>query len=369
MGSLVPFALEDFFYEFEHRPGGINLASSDVKPWKQPKFNAKRPWKAAKDELRNWAYPNVEQTATRLKHALEVPADAHLEVLPTTGAAEAIWLVLQALAIDERLKTHTIAIPEPAFGAYHGVSQLLGFRAQTYRYRQSARWSLDESQLLEAARVCNTVIVNTPHNPTGDVFRAELITQLMAVIETSGATLVVDEIFSIPDEPTFPLHPQVVRLSSLSKIYGLPGVRFGWVIAHRNLYARMKTIQQYCTLSLNRVAAAVGPVVVEHGGDFRREKLLLRNRKMLLEWAADHGEHVTISHPAGGTTAVLELAATIGERDFFDRLQKARTPVLLVPGSKFPDRSSRTWFRLGYGGGSTQLRRGLDELISVVEAI
>jgi hypothetical protein len=114
---MIPFALEDFFDHYEHKPGLINLASSDALPWSAASLGSQGV--AARDVVPDTlAYPDVKTSLCSGLNRLLNPPDG-IKVLPTSGAAEAIALVMHEHA--DRFRTNgngRMAIPAPTYGAF-----------------------------------------------------------------------------------------------------------------------------------------------------------------------------------------------------------------------------------------------------------
>jgi aspartate/methionine/tyrosine aminotransferase len=169
-------------------------------------------------------------------------------------------------------------------------------------------------------------------------------------LESHGGTLIVDEVFRVPSETVsaMTLEPQVVTIGSLSKTYGLPGLRLGWIAANRERLARLRTVQQYLTLSLSAMTVALGAAVLKKAAQFSRAELLRVNRPILRRWADGHQDAISMSQPAGGTTVCLAINTVVDEMTLFDKFLK--NGVLVAPGTHCFEFTHETpWFRLGYG--------------------
>jgi DNA-binding transcriptional MocR family regulator len=158
-----------------------------------------------------------------------------------------------------------------------------------------------------------------------------------------------------------------VVIGSLSKTYGLPGLRLGWVAASKERIARLRTAQQYLSLSLNAITVALGSAILDRAERFSRASLIRKNRRILINWAKKHG-NISISAPVGGTTVCLSINTAVEGDELFD--QFVRHGVLLAPGTRcFEFGDDIRWFRLGYGAESDALRRGLKLVSAVVGAL
>ena len=184
---------------------------------------------------------------------------------------------------------------------------------------------------------------------------------MLAIAETvgeAGGTLIVDEVFRDGGEKSaIDLGDHVLTIGSLSKMYGLPGLRLGWITADSEKLVRLRTLQQYFTLTPGSFTVSLGAVALRNLDRFRRTELLGENRRILTAWA--HGSAaVSISPPSGGTTVCLTVRSGASADTLFKRFRDEG--LLLAPGGKcFEYRPDLNWFRLGYGTDSERLKRGL----------
>jgi aspartate/methionine/tyrosine aminotransferase len=358
MFQLHSFALEDFFRQYEHRQGLLNLASSDALPWTMKEVTARCAGLQPDLSRLNLNYPDIDGVLSPGLEGFCKPLSG-MGVLATSGTAEAILLVLaeQRCRTDNRPR---IAIPLPSYGAYEGISNLLGFEIATYSYRPDSDWSVDDQGLREISAQSDIVVVNNPHNPTGHLIDEGLLKEIGETVAGKGGTLLVDEVFRLPEdcESASRLGPHVIVIGSLSKVYGMPGLRLGWIVADKARLDQLRTLQQYTTLSLNSFAVMLGSALFEQIESFSQGKLLQTNRGIVRQWAATHTEVLRVLASSAGTTAVMEIKSSPNEDTLFDSFLEKQ--VLLVPGFRcFAVKGPMPWFRLGYGGREEVLRQGL----------
>jgi aspartate/methionine/tyrosine aminotransferase len=366
---MTPFNLEDFFDEYEHLPGLVNLASSDALPWTPTDLC--RSGGILAEVASTFAYPDVKGHLIPGLKALCRPPDG-TGLLPTAGAAEGIALVLHEHWDWHKTRaTCLVGLPMPGYGAFQGLTSLLGLPSKTYIYHPGRAWAPNFDELLALSRQCTALVVVRPHNPTGHVIPMEFLGTLAKELGSRGATLIVDEVFRVPgkEESAIGLDDHVVVVGSLSKTYGLPGVRLGWVAANKDRLGRLRTLQQYFTLTLNTLTVAVGAALLKDPERFSRTDLICKNRSIVREWAKTLEGHLSISEPQGGTTVCLNIKTTLAETPLFERLRNAG--VLLAPGSRcfeFSPESIR-WFRLSYGTDARGLIRGLEIIKEVADSV
>jgi aspartate/methionine/tyrosine aminotransferase len=358
-----PFLLEDFHANYEHVPGLLNLATSDAKYWTFRQLAARLPEVRALLCRMDTGYPD----AARLVAALQrfSPRVSRSTVIATAGAGEAIFLALAAVGFDNRRKLR-VAVPRPAFGAFEGVARTLGHHVLYYDYLPNRGWSLDETGLLKCAETCDAVCVNSPHNPTGAVISQRLLLRVAKTLRRRGKYLIADDAFLSPEDPAskLSLGPKALAIGTLSKLFGLPGLRLGWLILPQSLAHAVKTLQQYTTLSPNSFAASLGAVLISHLRYLNRSDHLAENRNLLQAWAKRNQDLISLGPCQGGTTTVLEVKTRKSETPVFQRLLANK--VLLAPGTCFGLQQPRPWFRIGYGRETNNLTRALAIIRSVL---
>lgn len=356
------FKLEDFFDTYEHVEELVNLASSDALPWDSACFTSE--FLAATVSSLTLKYPDVKKALQPgLEKLCKLPQG--MAVLPTNGAAEGIALVIQELSHSS--KDGIVAIPAPAYGAFSGLSALAGLRVETYNYRPDYNWAPDLDELRALSRRCSALIINNPHNPTGHVIPHDALLGIAKEMGARGATLIVDEVFRSDGEAASiaGLGDHIITIGSLSKMYGLPGLRLGWVTADAARISRLRTLQQYFTLTLNSFAVALGSAVLGELARFSRAELLARNRQILVDWAYSSRDTLSISPPLGGTTVCLTVNGNVPTEGMFERFLEAK--VLLAPGGRcFEFGRDLNWYRLGYGTSLDALQLGLTRINEVV---
>lgn len=361
------FDLEDFFDQYEHRSDLINLASSDAQPWSVAEIEGKGV-AIAEHIGPTLAYPDVKtQLHERLRRHCQ-PGEG-LHILPTSGAAEAIALILHEFAdATAAAGNRTIGIPAPSFGAFRGLAALLGLPIKFYEYQPSRGWTPDLDQLRELARQCGALVVTNPHNPTGHFIPMGEIEELARAMAAHDGILIVDEVFQVSGESpsAMRLGPPAVIIGSLSKTYGLPGLRLGWIAACEQRLRRLRTLQQYLTLTPSAMTAALGAAILDNAERFSRGKLIRANRRIVMDWVETLADVFSISTPAGGTTVCLTINTALDEDRLFKLFKQKR--VLLAPGTRCFGFGDKPWFRLGYATDAGTLRKGLKRIAAALAA-
>jgi aspartate/methionine/tyrosine aminotransferase len=364
MPLLHPFELEDFFDEFEHRRDLINLASSDALPWGHTDLDHLNHVGTSESSPATFAYPDWKALLLEgLRNLTGAPPEK--AVLPTAGGAEAISIVMHALICGNGARS--VALPVPGYKAFEGLASLLGIKVLPYYYRCEETWQVDTETLRQYASDCSAIIIVNPHNPTGKMLEISLLDELARLAAVNGGALVVDEVLAVPGEAPSAVtlaHDNVVVIGSLSKTYGLPGLRAGWIVATAEHVRSFRTIQQYITLSPSSVASELTSRVLRNPSIFSRASLIQANRSRLTDWANAHSGSVRSAPLDGGTTAFVQFPKSSDERELFHSL--LANGVLLAPGRFFGNADNGLFFRLGYGASPDRLDRGLDRVLAAV---
>lgn len=170
-------------------------------------------------------------------------------IIPTAGGLDALRLALGTTV--ER--GDTVAVPTPGFSEYAREVQLQGGTVD--RVSPASILDVDPADY-------RAVIVGTPHNPTGQGYAREQLRAFADRCRTAGTVLVVDEAFlGFTEQASLGGTPGTIVCRSLTKLYGLPGLRAGYAVAVGDLQEQLATARE--TWSLSTPAAAVGTHCLE----------------------------------------------------------------------------------------------------------
>jgi len=234
-----------------------------------------------------------------------------------------------------------------------------------------AGWDLDLDLVKKAIRPNTRLIsINFPHNPTGRIIARETLDGLVSLCRTHGIWLFSDEVYR-PLGPDPERHlPQVadlyekgVSLGVMSKAYGLPGLRIGWIACQdEDLLVRMERMKHYlsiCNSGPSEVLARIG-LKARHRILARNNALVRDNLALLDAFFADHPGLFEWQPPDGGCVAYPRYLGTGSVDDFCADLVQ-RSGVLLLPSGIYRSELGFTptdRFRIGFG------RNGIAEGLS-----
>jgi aspartate/methionine/tyrosine aminotransferase len=286
------------------------------------------------------------------------------QVLLTTGAAAALFLTAVLFGDGE------ILVGLPCFPPVLDALQGTGARVVTVasRFEDGYRIDLDAFTRRLSPRT-QLVVVASPQNPSGVTFKENDVEQMLAAMARAcpGALLLIDETFreatygDAPPAPSFAgRSPQLLTCGSLSKAYGTPGLRIGWLTAEDpGLREQLRLAKFNSAVSCGaadeflaaRLLARADEVLAARGA------VLAEARGIVERWVKGFDGRLRWLRPEAGAFCCMQLDAGTDIDAFYGLLARQRTQV--APGTWFHD--SPQVFRLGLGyEPAGRLAEGLD---------
>jgi aspartate/methionine/tyrosine aminotransferase len=279
-------------------------------------------------------------------------------VVTAQGASGANFLVFAALlrAGDD------VLVERPGYDPLMGPARLLGANVTRFDRRFADGYRLDPAAVAAAMTPRTRLIVITnAHNPTGVLASDADLAEVGRIAERHGALVVVDEVYldtalAGPTRPAAAHSPAFISTSSLTKSYGLAGLRCGWVIAHPDVVesvARARDIVDGTGAFPAERLSVLAFSLLDHLAA-RARRLLEANGRTMRQFLEAHPEleHVP---PGAGTVVFPRLRGVDDAGPFVERLAREfETDV--VPGRFF---EAPAHFRVGFGGRPELLREGL----------
>jgi len=293
------------------------------------------------------------------------------QVEVTNGTSEANYLLALALL----RQGDEVAFEVPNYMQYGGVPQSLGATVNQFRLRIEQDWEPDWEEFERAVNPrTRLVYLSNPNNPSGSVLSQEAMQRIVRRCEQVGAYLLADEVYlgaeiSRPRTPSFwGMSDRVIVTSGLSKAYGIPGVRIGWIVGPAAVVAECWSQHDYITIGPNKISDAVARVAVRPEN---REKLYARTRAILQhnlpvvrEWAGGFGGFLTFREPQAGALCLMRYQSPIPSFDLCERI-RVNQSVLIVPGAHL---GLEGYIRVWLGGRPEFLREGLRRIGIELEA-
>ena len=288
-------------------------------------------------------------------------------IVTAAGTTFANHLAMAALINpgDEILFEHPAYEPMLAAALYLGA-QVKRF---TRRFENSFRIVTEALESLVTPQTRLIVLTNL-HNPSGVLIDEAEIKQIGEIARRVGARVLVDEVymetlFEASPRTAFHLGNEFVVTSSLTKAFGLSGLRCGWIFAERELAQRMWLLNDLFASTPVHSGERLSVVAMQQLGEIgaRAKELLDRNRKLLNEFL-DTREELEVIRPEFGTVMFPSLRT--GDAEELCRVLREKYETSVVPGRFF---EMPAHFRVGIAGETAVLEAGLERLGNALEEI
>ena len=241
--------------------------------------------------------------------------------------------------------------------------------------RDAGRWRIDIDELkkLVSARTKMIVICN-PNNPTGARLTAADLDAIAQIADRHGAWILSDEVYrgaeidGVETASMWGRSERAIITSGLSKAYGLPGLRIGWIVGPPSLIASFWSYHDYVTIAPGALSDRLARVALQPERKarlFERTRAILRRNLPLIEaWLTAAGGFQWIK-PEAGAIIYVRYDHPINSTTLVNRLRVEKS-VLTVPGDHF---GMDGFLRLGFGEPPEYNRAGLDRLKELLSTL
>ncbi len=361
---FVPFEMERWQSTYEHRVRH-NLSESGVHPFTVRELLdlAGASAEPLLDVPLGYSQSNGSDELRR-RIANLYPGASPDDVLVTAGSSEANFVTCWRLIEPG----DAVAVLMPSYMQAHGLAANFGARVRTFFLDPEAGWEPHAARIHDAV-VPGTklVVVTNPNNPTGHVLSDAARAAIVDRARDVGAWILADEVYRGAERSgsTTPslwgAYDRVVAVGGLSKAYGLPGLRVGWVVAPPDFTAAAWARRDYTTICPTAASDHLATLSLEPGV---RDKILARTRRILNDnypllqrWLAEFPDTFHWTAPDAGAICWARYRGSPGGAELVEALRRDYS-VLLVPGEHF---GMPGYLRFGYGGKPGELAAALAE--------
>jgi len=280
----------------------------------------------------------------------------------TNGTSEANYLI----ALSQLRAGDDVAIEVPNYMQMPGVARSLGAMVRTFSLRQDTEWEPDWAEFEQAVTPRTRLLyLSNPNNPTGSILSRSAMQRIVERCNSTGTWLLADEVYlgaEIDRERTtsfWGMSDRVVVTSGLSKAYGIPGVRIGWLVGPQPLVADCWAQHDYLTIGPNKLSDRVARVAVELQNRercyARTASILRHNLPIAREWIERFAGRLTWREPRAGAIALIKYDADVPSLEIAERV-RVNQSTLIVPGTHV---GLEGHLRIWLGGREEFLREGL----------
>jgi len=294
-------------------------------------------------------------------------------VLVTVGAIEANYNSVRTLLNpgDE------LVIMLPNYMQIWGVAKNHGIDIKTFPLMEEKQWApdLEELERVVSERTKLIAICN-PNNPTGYILSEDEMDAIVRTASKVGAWILADEVYAGAEQFTdvrtpsfYGRYDKVVAVGSMSKAYGLPGLRTGWLVAPPELIDQVWARHEYTTISttmlsnkLTSIALSekVQPVILD-----RTRNYIRKGFPMLQKWMKAQGEIFSCTPPQAAAIAFVKYRLDINSTELAMRLIRDKG-VMIIPGDHF---GMDKYLRISYGLPADYLKSALDRIGETIQEL
>ena len=364
------FELEYFQSRFE-RTVEYNLADSSVKCASVSDLLAGED--AAPLTTLPLYYPEVNGTVLLRERIAALYQNASAaNVLVTVGAAQANWMICSTLLEPG----DDVIVVSPGYRQVWGLARNTGCRVHEVQLHPENDWRLDlhELERLAGPRTKLVSIVN-PNNPTGSILSAKEMERIIEICKVRGAWLHADEVYQGTElagvkTPSFwGMYDRVICANSLSKAYGLAGLRIGWALASSEMIEELWRRHEYAVIAASGPSMKLAEIALRPD---KREMLLARQKslsaeghRILRDWVLQQNGKFSVGPAVATSIAFVRCHLDIGSVELASRI-RTKASVLVAPGAYL---GTEHHLRITVGYEPQKVKTALERISEAVEGL
>lgn len=363
--QITPFRIEEYMGKYEFSAKFL-LSSSDAESQTIEELLSLEP--GAHDAfLKHWCGYTESPGAPWLREALAtIYKNIHPDQLVVLSAAEeAIFVYYHALLTPG---DHAI-VETPCYESALTVPASTGAAVSEWHRKPGNGWAHDLAALESLIRPnTRSIYINSPHNPTGLLMPPEIFRGVLDLAARHNIYVFSDEVYrELEHDPSMRLPAacdlcdRALSLGSVSKTYGLPGLRLGWLACRdTDFLQKIISFKHYTTICASAPSEFLTALAFRHRQKFidRNLQIVLRNLPQLRAFLSRHADIFDWTPPNASTIGFAHFKPQRDVESFCDRLVR-EAGVLLLPGTVYDEPRH---IRFGYG------RRNMPESLAQFEA-
>jgi len=358
MPVLPDFKLETFFSKWEFI-AKYHMCASDMESMTlQELLNL-----SSDQDRENWNNLNFKYIETYGSPELRLAvADSYKKlssenILAFAGAQEGIYVAMHCILQED---DHAIIIT-PNYQSSETIPASI-CEVSGVGLEADNNWDLDLQKIKDAIRPNTRLIsINFPHNPTGKVISIETLNDLINIAREQDIYLFSDEVYRLMERSEGIRLPQIadiyekgLSLNVMSKSYGLPGLRIGWIASQDlELLDKMEKMKHYLSICNSSPSEFLAVIALKSSANIlkRNHKIIENNLKLLNSFFTQHRDLFEWNEPDGGCIGYPKYLGSEGVMTFCERLLEEHG-IMLLPGTIYKSAIGPTpnnHFRVGYG--------------------
>lgn len=371
--SFTPFDLE-YTQSLWEQKVDINLTESGVHPIRLDELLGNDKNKLAEMLSTEINYPHVNGDPLLRENIARLYDGADVEnVLVTVGAAEANNIIMQTLMEPgDELLTQI-----PTYKQVWGLAQNSEHKVKSFRLQAENAWALgvDELNARLTAKTRIIAVVN-PNNPTGYIMTGEEMDAIVAAADRVGAWILADEVYrgaerlqEAETQSFFGRYDKVLAVGSMSKAYGLPGLRVGWVVGPPAMVDDIWRRHEYTTITASMLSNLLATYALSPDVRprlIKRTRAYIRNGFPVLEaWMKRQDGMFSYTPPQASAVSFIRYHLDINSTELMETLCRD-AGVFLGAGDSF---GMDHHLRIAFGQDKAVLAEAFARIENTLEAI
>lgn len=289
-------------------------------------------------------------------------------VVVTNGATMGLYITYAAMLS----RGSEMILEAPNYEPLYRLAGRMGATVQVLERPFERKFDVDLEELERMiSRNTRVVVLTNLHNPSGRATIPERLMTIGQIARDHGARVVVcevylDSVLSKGHKPACSYGPNMISISSLTKVYGLGGIRIGWVIAPEDMVDDLKVVLDYVAGRIAYPSEKIAVVALRKADALveRCRAITEPNAQHAAAWAGQR-EDLTWFEPDGGTIGLMKLPTNI-EAHVLSRLLREKYSTLVVPGDFF---WMKGFVRISLGMDPEIFREGLENVGHAIEEL
>lgn len=292
-------------------------------------------------------------------------------VIVTSGGSESIFCFYASIA-DSR--SDNVVVETPNYPSNYGIPRGLGLDVTECPLEFGNDYKPDIAKLKSLVKPNTKVIsITHPNNPTGSIISEADLRDLAAFCESKKIILLSDETYRhmySTEHPPMPIpaamiNSSCVSITSMSKCYGIPGCRVGWLVSQNlDLLENLLNVREYISITNNTMGEHLSVEMLKRKDNVlpAHREHIAKQKKQIMKWIDNH-EHLewvvpvvgVVGFPRFTDAAVKKLGGDEGLEKFYVHLAD-KHKTFVVPGDRL--NWEKRHFRVGFGGDDEDIHEG-----------
>ena len=370
MSRLPDFQLETYFSRWEFNTK-YNMCASDIESVSLRELLLL----SSKEDKKLWDNLDFGYTETygslKIRKAIAETYDntSSSDIITFAGAEEGIYVTMKCIL---NKNDHAIVIT-PNYQSSETLPRSI-CEVTGIGLNPNNNWDLDIQKIIDSIKPNTRLIsINFPHNPTGKIISMDTLYDLISIAREKNIYLFNDEIYRLMERDSSKrliqvsdLYEKGISLNAMSKSYGMPGLRIGWIASKdHDLLDKMEKMKHYLSICNSAPSEILAIIALNSRKNIldRTLKIVTKNLNILNKFFLEYENLFDWKEPDGGCVGYPKYKGEDGADVFCENLIKEES-ILLLPSSVYMSdilKSPENHFRIGYG------RKNMPEALELVK--